>query len=217
MIVVLLILAAVAMLALTAFCAGAETAFLSVSRERILHLAREGGKKAKVVQKALAAMPRTMTTLLIGSNLASVAYSSAMAELAEEFFQNRAAASALWSFSAAFTILYVAEFLPKMLCAARPLRRVLTMAPAYRVLNAVLRPLTALGMKLTDLFVPRKEAKSRLTSADLLRILQDRKDGVCLSDIESALITRIVVLRVKGKPITPEAILSALREDEATE
>jgi len=217
MIVALLILAAVAMLALTAFCAGAETAFLSVSRERILHLAREGGKKAKVVQKALAAMPRTMTTLLIGSNLASVAYSSAMAELAEEFFLNRAAASALWSFSAAFTILYVAEFLPKMLCAARPLRRVLTMAPAYRVLNAALRPLTALGMKLTDLFVPRKEAKARLTSADLLRILQDRKDGVCLSDIESALITRIVVLRVKGKPITPEAILSALREDEAAQ
>ena len=217
MIVALLILAAVAMLALTAFCAGAETAFLSVSRERILHLAREGGKKAKVVQKALAAMPRTMTTLLIGSNLASVAYSSAMAELAEEFFLNRAAASALWSFSAAFTILYVAEFLPKMLCAARPLRRVLTMAPAYRVLNAALRPLTALGMKLTDLFVPRKEAKARLTSTDLLRILQDRKDGVCLSDIESALITRIVVLRVKGKPITPEAILSALREDEAAE
>ena len=217
MIVVLLILAAVAMLALTAFCAGAETAFLSVSRERILHLAREGGRKAKIVHKALAAMPRTMTTLLIGSNLASVAYSSAMAELAETFFLNRAAASALWSFSAAFTILYVAEFLPKMLCAARPLRRVLTMAPAYRVLNAALRPLTALGMKLTDLFVPRKEAKARLTSADLLRILQDRKDGVCLSDIESALITRIVVLRVKGKPITPEAILSALREDEATE
>ena len=213
MIVVLLILAAVAMLALTAFCAGAETAFLSVSRERILHLAREGGKKAKIVQKALAAMPRTMTTLLIGSNLASVAYSSAMAELAETFFLNRAAASALWSFSAAFTILYVAEFLPKMLCAARPLRRVLTLAPAYRVLNAALRPLTALGMKLTDLFVPRKEAKSRLTSADLLRILQDRKDGVCLSDIESALITRIIVLRVKGNPITPEAILSALRED----
>lgn len=214
MIVFLLVLAAVAMLAVTAFCAGAETAFLSVSRERILHLAREGGRKAKVIHKALAAMPRTMTTLLIGSNLASVAYSSAMAELAEELFVDRAAASALWSFSAAFTILYAAEFMPKMLCAARPLRRVLTLAPAYRVMNEALRPLTALGMKLTDLFVPGKEVKSRLTSADLLNILQDRKDGVCLSDIESALVTRIIVLRVKGKPITPEAILSALREED---
>ena len=69
MIVVLLILAAVAMLALTAFCAGAETAFLSVSRERILHLAREGGKKAKVVQKALAAMPTTVlpSAVCVGS------------------------------------------------------------------------------------------------------------------------------------------------------
>lgn len=212
MIVTLLIVAAVTMLAVTAFCAGAETAFLSVSRERILHLAREGGKKAKIIQKALATMPRTMTTLLIGSNLASVAYSSAMAELAEKLFLNRAAASALWSFSAAFTILYVAEFLPKLLCAARPLRRILAMAPAYNALNAALRPLTSLGMWLTDLFVPGKDTKSRLTSSDLLRILQDRKDGVCLSDTESALITRIIVLRVKGKTITPEAILSALRD-----
>ena len=214
MIVALLIIAAIAMLAVTAFCAGAETAFLSVSRERILHLAREGGKKAKVVHKALAAMPKTMTTLLIGSNLASVAYSSAMAELAEELFENRAAASALWSFSAAFTILYAAEFMPKMLCAARPLRRILAMAQAYRALAAALRPLTAIGMWLTNLFVPGKESKARLTSADLLNILQDRKDGVCLSDIESALITRIIVLRVKGKTITPESILSALRDNE---
>ena len=212
MIVLFLIVAAVAMLALTAFCAGAETAFLSVSRERILHLAREGGRKAKIIHKAISTMPRTMTTLLIGSNLASVAYSSAMAELAEEFFVNRAAATALWSFSAAVTILYVSEFLPKMLCAARPLRRILAMATTYRALDAVLRPFTSFGMLLTNLFVPRKEAKSSLTSVDLLRILQDRKDGVCLSDIESALITRIIVLRVKGKPITPEALLSALRD-----
>ena len=213
MTIVLLVLAALAMLALTAFCAGAETAFLSVSRERVLHLSREGGRKAKIIQRALAAMPRTMTTLLIGSNLASVAYSSATAALAGALFSQRATASALWSFGAAFTILYVAEFLPKMLCAARPLRRILALAPAYRVLDAALRPLTALGMKLTDLFVPRKEARSALTSADLLRILQDRKDGVCLSDIESALITRIIVLRVKGRAITPEAILSALRDN----
>jgi hypothetical protein len=45
-----------------------------------------------------------------------------------------------------------------------------------------------------------------------MRILEDRKDGVCLSDIENALITKILVLRVKGKEITPDAILSALRD-----
>ena len=210
--VVLLILAALAALAAAAFCAGAETAFLSVGRERILHLAREGGRKARIVQRAISAMPRTMTTLLIGNNLASVAYSSATAALAGALFAQRATASAIWSFCAAFLLLYASEFLPKMLCAARPLRRSLTLAQPYRVMEAALRPLTALGMALTDAFVPRKDTKYRLTSADLLRILQDRKDGVCLSDFESALITRIIVLRVKGKAITPEAILSALRD-----
>ena len=210
--VFLLLLAALAALAAAAFCAGAETAFLSVSRERILHLAREGGKKARIVQDALTAMPRTMTTLLIGNNLASVAYSSATAALAGALFAQRATASAIWSFGAAFLLLYASEFLPKLLCAARPLRRGLALAPTYQALETLLKPLTALGMRLTDVFVPRKETKYRLTSADLLRILQDRKDGVCLSDFESALITRIIVLRVKGKPITPEAILSALRD-----
>ena len=67
----------------------------------------------------------------------------------------------------------------------------------------------------TDMFVPgRSAAKYNLTSADLMRILEDRKDGVCLSDFESALIGRIMVLRVKRRQITAEAILSALRDFE---
>ena len=217
MIAVLLFLAAIAALAWAAFCAGAETAFLSVSRERILHLARAGGRKAKKVQRALSDMGRTTTTLLIGNNLASVAYSSATAAISVELFGGSATASAIWSFFAAFTVLYVSEFMPKLLCAARPLRRSLALAGAYEVMAELLGPFTALAMKFTDLFVGgRRNEKYNLTARDLVRILHDRRDGVCLSDFESALVTRIVVLRVKGRPITPEALLSALREEDAS-
>ena len=211
MTVVLLSLCAVLSLAWAAFCAGAETGFLSVSRERVLHLAREGGRKAVKVQRALGDMGRTTTTILIGNNLASVMYSTATAALSERLFGGNVTASAVWSFFAAFTVLYVSEFMPKLLFAARPLRRILSIADAVKVMSIALTPLTSLAMRFTDMFMPRKEQKYRLTSADLLRIPQDRKDGVCLSDLESAIITRIIVLRVKGKPITPEAILSALR------
>lgn len=214
MTVLLLVLSSVLTLAWAGFCAGAETGFLSVSRERVLHLAREGGRKALLVQAALADMARTMTTLLIGNNLANVIYSSSTAALSSILFERSAAASAIWSFLAAFTILYVSEFMPKLLCAARPLRRILLLAPTYRVMALALRPLTWVAMKFTDLFVPRKEAKYKLTMADLVRIVQDRKDGVCLSDFESALISRLIVLRAKRKPITAEAILSALRDFE---
>ena len=206
----LLIIVTLLSLAAAAFCAGAETGFLSVSRERILHLAREGGKKARIVQAALSDMSRTTTTLLIGNNLASVAYSTASAALIADTCQDSAWRS-LWSFLAAFTVLYVSEFLPKLLAAARPLRRSLMLAPTYRVMTLVLKPLIDLAMKFTDLFLRGgRDEKYKLTSRDLLRILQDRKDGVCLSDFESALISRLIVLRIRKQPITAKAILSAL-------
>lgn len=209
---VLLILLALAMLALSAFCSGTETSFLSVSRERVLHLARAGGRKARHVQHALSEMARTMTTILIGNNLANVAYSSATAALIADHCRDSVWRS-VWSFLAAFVVLYVSEFLPKILCAARPLRRSLALAPAYSVMATLLRPLTDLAMKLTDVFFQnRKDDRYKLTTADLVRILQDRKDGVCLSDIESALIGRIIVLRAKGKPINAESLLSVLRD-----
>ena len=210
MIEILLFLAAMAALAGAAFCAGAETGFLSVSRERILHLSREGGVKAAKVQKALADMARTTTTLLIGNNLASVGYSSAFAALSARISGSSTTASAVLGFVGAFMLLYCAEFMPKLLFAARPLRRILAVAGAYEVLAAALKPAVSLAMRFTDLFLPRREQKYKLTSADLLRILQDRKDGVCLTDFESALITRIFVLRAKGSPITRESILDAL-------
>ena len=210
MIEILLLLAAMAALAGAAFCAGAETGFLSVSRERVLHLSREGGVKAAKVQKALADMARTTTTLLIGNNLASVGYSSAFAALSARISGSSATASAVLGFAGAFMLLYCAEFMPKLLFAARPLRRILAVAGAYEVLAAALKPAVSLAMRFTDLFMPRRDEKYKLTSADLLRILQDRKDGVCLTDFESALITRIFVLRAKGSPITREAILDAL-------
>jgi CBS domain containing-hemolysin-like protein len=212
MMVFLIAVAALIALAFSSFFSGTETGFLSVSRERILHLAREGGRKARIVHAAIADMGRTTTTLLIGNNIANVSYSASTAALAAEFFSKDSIANIVWSLFAAFIVLYCAEFMPKLLCSARPLRRSLLLAGPYRVVSLVLSPLTAVAMKLTDVFMPEKEAKYRLTTSDLMRILEDRKDGVCLSDIESALITKILVLRVKGRKITPKEILSALRD-----
>ena len=204
---------AVALLALawSAFCSGAETGFLSVSRARILHMARHGGRRAQKVQRVLQDMGRATTTILIGNNIANVTYSTTAAAIVARTLAGSEAASAACSFLAAFIVLYTSEFMPKLLCAARPLRRILRLVVFYEWMERLLLPLTALAMFLTNLFVPRRETSEKLTANDLLRILQDRKDGVCLSDFESALITRLVVLRVKGSPITPEAILSALR------
>ena len=210
----LLFLAMVFSLVLAAFCAGTETGFFSVNKGRVVHLAREGGSSAKILQRALLDMSNTLTSLLVGNNLAAVAFSSASAALAARAFPDSATGRAAWSVCAAFAVLYLSEFMPKLFFASRPLSRLVKVAPAFRVFYAVLWPLTRAAAWLTGLFVPRGETKYKVTMNDLVRILQDRKDGVRLTDFESALISRILVMRRKGEFVTVDNLLRALDDEE---
>ena len=101
MTVFLLSVAALLSLALSAFCSGTETGLLSVSRGRIVHLARAGSAAARIVHAALTNMSHTLTALLVGNNLGSVLFSSASAALAARLFADSACARAVWSFCAA--------------------------------------------------------------------------------------------------------------------
>ncbi|MBR0198055.1 MAG: DUF21 domain-containing protein [Kiritimatiellae bacterium] len=200
-------------LLLAAFCAGSETGLLSLSRGRITHLAREGSKSAKILSHAIQNMPLTLTTLLIGNNLAAVTFSSVSAALCARLFSGTAA-KGIWSFFAALSMLYLSEFLPKLFCSARPLRRMLSLARVWEVFSFAMKPLALVAHKIISKFSGKTSLKYKVTTSDLLRILQDRKDGVRLTDFESALISRILVLRKKGEPITVEKILSALDDAE---
>ncbi len=217
MITFLLVLTMVCALSLSAFCSGSESGFFSVSRGRIQHLAREGSQTAQSLQAHLSDMSRTVTAILVGNNIANVTFSSASAALAARLLTDSTLAQTIWSFVAACVVLYCGEFLPKLFFSSRPLTRLLKIAPVFRVFAWVLTPLTQLAMWLTSLFMPKSTTQERVTMNDLVRILQDRKDGVKLTDFESALISRILVMRRKGEFITVDGILRALDEDPAEE
>ena len=107
-------------------------------------------------------------------------------------------------------LLMFGEFLPKLFCSARPLRRMLALAPYWAVFARVFVPVGSLVQRLIEHLMPRQEAKPKMTPEAVLKILEDRKDGVRLSDLESALIGRIMVLRAKGEFVVPETLLPAL-------
>ena len=211
--VLLLSFAALAANAAAAFCAGLETGFLSVSRGRILHMARLGGAHAKVVQAALTDLPRTTTALLVGNNLASVTYASSTSALAAAVFAGAPAAQAAASAAAAFAMLCLGEFLPKLVFAMRPLGRTLAAAPLWRIASKVLVPAGGVVQTVIGPFLPKREAPARMTPEAVLKILEDRRDGVKLSDFESALIGRLMVLRANGQQVSPESLLSVLDHD----
>jgi len=210
MIVFFLAVVTLSALALAAFCAGAETGFLSIRRGRLIHLVRAGGKRAKILQTAYQNLGLTTTALLIGNNLASVTYSSASAALSSVLFADSPAAQSVWGVCAAFAILYFGEFAPKLLCTSRPLRRMLELSPVWNVLSKIFLPVGAIVLRLIGRFIPKREIGVRVTPDTVLKILADRKDGVKLSNLESALIGRILSIRAKGGAVTPESLLRAL-------
>lgn len=211
MTVALLALAVVAALLLAAFCAGSETGMFTLNRGRIVHMAREGSKSAKIIERALQEASRTLTGLLVGNNLGSVVFSSASAALAQRLFPGSLVARTAWGVCAACTMLALGEFLPKLLCATRPLGRMLRLAPLYRIYAVAMAPLTSAAMLVTGR-ASEKKGKVKVTPDDLLGLLSDRKNGVRLTDFESALIARILVLRKKGEAVTAENLLTALDE-----
>lgn len=210
MITFLLFLIALAALTVAAFCAGAETGFLSVGRGRVLHVAREGSARAKIVFSAIFDLGRTTTALLVGNNLACVTYSAATAALTARLCGSSRIGSAVFSLVVALLLLMLGEFLPKLFCSARPLRRMLALAPYWKVFAKVFVPVGSVVQMVIERFLPKREAKSRMTPEAVLRILEDRKDGVKLSDFESVLIRRIMQLRSKGEFVVPETLLPAL-------
>ena len=210
MITFLLFLVAVGALAVAAFCAGAETGFLSVGRGRVLHVAREGSARAKIVFTAIFNLGRTTTALLVGNNLASVTYSAATAALTARICGSSRIGSAVFSLVVALILLMLGEFLPKLFCSARPLRRMLWLAPYWNVFARIFVPIGTVVQKIVETLMPKREQKFKLTPEAVLKILEDRKDGVKLSDFESALIRRIMQLRAKGEFVVPETLLPAL-------
>lgn len=210
MTIFLLMLAVVGSLALSAFCSGSETGFLSVRRGRVIHMAREGGARAKVVWEAISNMGRTLTAILVGNNLANVSYSSASAALSAVIFPGSSLVQTVWWSVAAFLVLYLGEFLPKLFSSARPLRRMLMLAPIWKWFAFFFVPVGAVVQQIVEKFIPRREAKQKVTPEMVLKILEDRKDGVKLTHFERALIERILLLRSRGEFVVPDALLGAL-------
>lgn len=214
MIALLLLLTMSLSLAMAAFCAGSETGFLSVRRGRVLHMARAGGTRARIVYSAISNLARTTTALLVGNNLASVAYSSSSAALAMVIFSDSSFGRAVSSLVVALMLLMLGEFLPKLFCAARPLRRMLALAPYWAVFAKVFVPVGALVQAMIERMLPRRDTRVKFTPEMVLQVLSDRKDGVKLSDFESALIRRIMELRARNEFVTVEQVLQALDECE---
>lgn len=128
------------LLVLSAFFSGSETALTAASRARIHAKAREGSKRASMVEKLTNDKERLIGALLLGNNLVNVLASALATSVLITLFGDTGIVYATVVMTLAVVVF--AEVLPKTWAINKPDEFALGVAPIVRPLVSVLAPAT---------------------------------------------------------------------------
>ena len=134
-----LFLALVALLALSAFFSGSETALMTVNRYRLRHRAEQGHRGAQLAQALLERPERLIGLILLGNNFVNILASSLATVIAIELGGEKAIALAAGILT--LVVLIFSEVAPKTLAAQHPERLAYPAAYVYTPLLKLLYPL----------------------------------------------------------------------------
>ena len=128
----------VALLLLSAFFSGSETALMSLNRYQLRHKARQGHRGAILAERLLKRPDRVIGLILLGNNLVNIITASLVAV----FSMKMGGPTAVWigSFVVTLFILIFAEAAPKTLAALHPEKVAFPAAMIYYPLLKIMYP-----------------------------------------------------------------------------
>ena len=166
------LLAIFALLLLSGFFSGSETALTAASRARIHHLARKGNKRAQAVSWLIDRREQLLGSILLGNNLVNILASSLATSVLITIYGQAGVVYA----TVIMTILLVifAEILPKTYAIRHADRMALAVAPIARGIvwffSPVVLVMLALVRVILALFgVDRKDRGNIVSAADEIR------------------------------------------------
>ena len=106
------------MVVISAYFSGSETGMMTVNRYRLRHLAKQGHRSAKRVEKLLRKPDRLISLVLIGNNLVNILASALGTIVGMRLYGNAGVAIATGVLT--FVVLVFAEVLPKTIAALYP-------------------------------------------------------------------------------------------------
>ncbi len=133
--------AIVALLALSGFFSGSETALTAASRARMHQLEKSGDKRAGVVSQLIAERERLLGSLLLGNNLVNILASSLATSVLLRLFGDAGVVYATLAMTA--LVLIFAEVLPKTWAISSPDQFALSVSRAVRPLVRFLGPIVS--------------------------------------------------------------------------
>ncbi len=224
-------LAVFALLFISAFFSGSETALTAASRARIHAAERDGNKAAGIVAKLLARRERLIGALLLGNNMVNIGASVLMAGVMTQLFGDSGWASIYATIVMTVLILIFAEVLPKTYAITRPDKASLMVSRPVNMIVAIFAPIVFVVQVIVNWVLRRfgiDSDASPWTAADEIRgavDLHHQEGGVAKSSrdriigvleldeltIEEVMVHRKNIVMLDGG-LPPEQILKDVLE-----
>jgi Mg2+/Co2+ transporter CorB len=171
----LLVILVIALLVLSAFFSGTETALLSLNRHRLRHQARSGNRHARVAEWLLQRPERLIGLILLANNAAKLVAAALVTVLALRV--GGVSAVVVATLILTFVVVIFCEFAPKTIAALNPARVALPAALIYYPLQKLAYPVVRL---------------SNLIANGVLRLLGVRADQIATSSLSAEELRSVV-------------------------
>lgn len=177
------------------FFTSSETAYISLSKIKLRRMQEEGKKKAKIVAKLHANMPRLLTTVLIGTNFLNALISALATALVVKLFGGGGVG--LSTLLTAFVITTFGQIIPKTIAGRFPEKKCLSSSVPLFALEKLFFPLVFLFERLSHgaVWLVEKIIKPRehLITEEELKTLIDlgEKEGT-IEKNESRMLNKII-------------------------
>ena len=172
-----LILALIALVAMSAFFSASETAYTSLNRARLKAMVNGGNRRAAKVLALAEDYDRLLSGILVGNNIVNILSAS----LATVLFVRLLGGAGVSVSTAVMTVvvLMFGEIAPKTIAKDRPEQVALTVYPLLNAILVVLTPivfLTTCWQKLIYRIVPPSKDRG-INEEELITIVEEAENG----------------------------------------
>ncbi|HPY72872.1 MAG: hemolysin family protein [Methanothrix sp.] len=198
------------LLCLSAFFSASETALMSLSKIRLIHMLEEKVRGASVINLLREDPSKLLGTILVGNNLVNISASSIATVLAIKYFGDAGVGIATGITTA--LVLVFAEITPKALAAQKSEKIALVVAKPIFILTTILAPIVFVFTQIASLFlrllgckyndnlptITEEELKSLVNLGEEEGVIEDQeKTMICnVFDFKDHLIKDVMIQRM---------------------
>lgn len=208
------------LLVLSAFFSSVETAFSSVNKIRLKHMAAEGNKKAKKALSIAENFDKALTTILVGNNIVNIFSASLGTVVCTALFGEKGVGIS----TAAMTVLVLifGEIFPKSYAKENAEKLALSFAGALSALIFILTPVSVIFMglkKAVSKLYTKKDASPSVTEDELKYIINEIEEEGVLEEQESDLVRSALEFDDKNvsEIVIPRVKITAVEKNDSIE